>query len=106
MTEAEFNELVDSIFERIEEVLEKVDSDADCDSSGGVLTIEFENDTTIVFSRQGVTQQLWMAARSGGYHFEYDAGQEDWRCTRSGRWFSQAVKEEFQQQGGVVIESF
>jgi CyaY protein len=24
--------------------------------------------------------QLWMAAKSGGFHFDYDEGSERWQC--------------------------
>ena len=51
---------------------------------GGVLTVEFENGTTMVFSRQPPTRQLWLAARSGGFHFAYDEEVGDWRNTREG----------------------
>ena len=103
MTETEFNNLIDALFNRIEETLEAAEVDADMDSSNGVLTIEFENDTTMVFSRQVATCQLWLAARSGGYHFQYDADQGDWSCTRSGRLFCRALEEELQQQAGISI---
>lgn len=106
MTEAEFNELVNEVFERIEMALEEAGSDADCDNSGGVMIVEFENDTTMVFSRQLATQQLWLAARSGGYHFEYEANISDWRCTRSGDLFSKKLKDELKSQADTDIESF
>ena len=37
-----------------------------------MLTVTFSNRTTMVFSRQPPVQQLWFAARSGGYHYEFD----------------------------------
>lgn len=104
VTETEFNNDIDVLFERIEEALEAADADADIENSSGVLTLEFENDTTMVFSRQVATCQLWLAARSGGYHFQYDADQGDWCCTRTGRFFRAALREELEQQAGIAIE--
>ena len=79
MTEAEFNELIDHTFEALETSLDQVEGDLDYEMSGGVLTVEFENDTMLVFSRQSPTLQLWLAARSGGFHFDYDTEGECWR---------------------------
>ena len=65
MTELEFNELIDRDFEVLEFALDEVDQDLDYEAGGGVLTVTFENGTTMVFSRQPPTRQLWLAARSG-----------------------------------------
>ena len=66
VTESEFNDLVDETLEALEDALDEVDQELDYENAGGVLTVEFENRTTMVFSRQPPTQELWLAARSGG----------------------------------------
>lgn len=101
MTESEFNERIDEIFERLELALDEIDSDLDYEAAGGVLTVEFENGTIMVFSRQPPTRQLWLAARSGGFHFAYDEGAGDWRNTRSGELFRPFVVEQMREQGQV-----
>ena len=58
--------------EALELALDEVEEDIDYETSGGVLTVTFENGSSLIFSRQPPTHQLWLAARSGGYHFEYD----------------------------------
>lgn len=83
VTEAEFNDRVDETFEALEEALDAVDDDLDYEAGGGILTVQFENGTTMVFSRQPPTAQLWLAARSGGFHFTWDDDASDWRDTRS-----------------------
>ena len=87
MSESEFNELIDRTFAALEVALDQVDADLDYETSGGVLTVAFDNDTKLVFSRQPPTRQLWLAARSGGFHFAYDAAAGDWRGTRDGALF-------------------
>ena len=104
MTESEFNEAIDAIFEALELALDQVDADLDYENSGGVLTVEFENDTKLVFSRQPPTRQLWFAARSGGFHYAFDAAVGDWRDTRDGQLFRPFVVEQMQVQGGVDFE--
>jgi CyaY protein len=101
MTDSEFNECLEELFQQIEEVFDEQDTDVDAENSGGILTIEFENGSTIVLSRQIATHQLWMAARSGGYHFEFTNNQ--WQCTRTDRPFFRALTEECLQQAGVAI---
>ena len=101
MTESEFNDAIDAVFEALEEALDAVDADLDYETSGGVLTVEFENATRLVFSRQPPTRQLWLAARSGGFHFTFDEAADDWRDTRDGKLFKPFVVEQMQTQGGV-----
>ena len=99
--EAEFGERVDEAFEAVEYALDEVDSDLDYEAGGGVLTVTFENGTTMVFSRQPPVRQLWLAARSGGFHYQYDAEAGDWRNTRDGSLFRPFVVEQMKIQGEI-----
>jgi CyaY protein len=101
MTEAKFNELIDQTFTALELALDDLDADLDYETSGGVLTVVFENGTRLVFSRQPPTRQLWLAARAGGFHFAFDEEAGDWRDTRVGQLFRPFVVEQMQQQGDV-----
>jgi CyaY protein len=101
MNESEFSELIDDTFEALEIALDRVDGDLDYEMSGGVLTVEFDNDTIMVFSRQLPTHQLWLAARSGGFHFVYDEAVADWRGTREAQLFRPFVVEQMKAQGGI-----
>jgi iron-sulfur cluster assembly protein CyaY len=103
MTESEFSDLVDETFESLEEALDQVEEEIDYETSGGVLTVEFDNDTTMVFSRQPATLQLWMAARSGGFHFEFNAAENDWSDTRSGQLLKPFVVQQMAEQGDVDL---
>ena len=76
--ESEFNQKVDDILTVIEEAVENCDADLDWDLAGGILTIECENGTQVIVNRQGPTQQIWVAARSGGFHFDFDADKNLW----------------------------
>ena len=42
------------------------------ENSAGVLTVKFEGGAQLIFSRQEPLRQLWLADRSGGFHFDYD----------------------------------
>jgi CyaY protein len=103
ITESEFNELIEHTFEALEEALDQIDADIDYQMSGSVLTVEFDNDTKLVFSRQPPTRQLWLAARAGGFHFAYDKAVGDWRGTRDGQLFRLFVVDQMKIQGGITF---
>jgi len=80
MNESEFQEIADRTIEDIQDAIDNSGADIDYDEIGGVLTLEFEDGSKIIFSKQGAMKQLWMAAKSGGYHFDFDAATEHWVC--------------------------
>lgn len=80
MNESEFQEIAEQTIEDIQEAIDNSGADIDYDEIGGVLTLEFENGSKIIFSKQGAMNQLWMAARSGGFHFDYDEANQQWLC--------------------------
>lgn len=82
MTDTEFNLLVDRTFEEIDRAIEASGIEVDIEFSGGILELTFENDTKIILNRQGGTQELWVAAKSGGFHFVWREGK--WCNTRDG----------------------
>ena len=104
MLESEFTTKFEHTLESLEFALDEVDADIDYENSGGVQTVEFENGSSMVFSRQLASQQLWLATRSGGFHFEFDEAEADWRCTRSGVLFRPFVVEQMRIEGDVVLE--
>lgn len=81
MTESEYLALADAVLQRIERALEAADLDFET-GAGGVLEIEFENGSVIVVNRQAAAQEIWVAAKSGGFHYRRDGLA--WRDTRSG----------------------
>ena len=80
MNETEFREIADQTIDDIQVAIDTSGADIDYDEIGGVLTLEFENGSKIIFSKQGAMNQLWMAAKSGGFHFDFDEDNEQWMC--------------------------
>lgn len=103
MTESEFNRLAEAALERVSQALEE--SGADCDwelKSGGVLELEFADASRIVVNRHSAAQQIWVAARSGGYHFRHDGSR--WVDTRDGgELFASLSRRVSEQSGSPVI---
>ena len=81
MTESEFHRAVDAVLARIETCVEEHD-ELDVDLEGGVLTVTCPDDSRVIVNRQTPNREIWVAARSGGFHFSCREGA--WRDTRSG----------------------
>lgn len=82
MTENEFNTLADAVFARIERALDTADADLDYDSNGNVMTIEFADGGKLIVNRHTPNREIWLAAKSGGFHFSRQGAQ--WINTRDG----------------------
>jgi len=81
MTESEFHGAVDAIFARIESSLEDEDA-LDVDLESGILTVTCADGSKVIVNRQTPNREIWVAARSGGFHFAFRDGA--WRDTRGG----------------------
>jgi CyaY protein len=81
MNDSEFNTLADTALKQIETALEASGVDLDFAMvSAGVLEIEFADRSKIIVNRHGAAKEMWIAARSGGFHFRWDG--DAWRDTR------------------------
>ena len=102
MTESEYNQLVEETFRRIEEALDRTDADIDYElGAGGILELEFESGSKIIINRQGAVQEIWVAAKSGGFHFTWrDNG---WHDTRDNTELFFALSKLISEQAGVPI---
>jgi CyaY protein len=106
MNETEFNQRCDDIMLAIEEAIDDSGADIDYETSAGVLTLTVEqNHSKIIISRQPALNQIWVAARSGGYYFEYGkAGTNDWICTATGETLADFLQRVCEEQEGGKIE--
>jgi CyaY protein len=82
MTESEFTQLADAIFARIEAAIDSIDTDIESNMNGPVLELEFEDGSKVIINRHTPNQEMWLAAKSGGFHYQYQAGR--WRSHRDG----------------------
>ncbi|MDK4689550.1 iron donor protein CyaY [Kingella negevensis] len=104
MTETEFLQHSDAMFEYIENELDNYDFD--CVPAGNVLTIEADDGTQIIINRHTPNQELWIAAKSGGYHFALKG--DKWLATRDEREFFDVLNEVLSAAAGedVAIAAF
>jgi CyaY protein len=86
MGETEFLERVESVLDAVEGSTEReaeaLGIDLEASRSGNVVTLEFDDGAKIIVNSQAAMQEIWVAAKSGGFHFRFDGSH--WRDTRNG----------------------
>lgn len=100
MTESEYAQLTEAFFQRLDQALEVADIDYEL-AAGGILEMEFDDGSKIVINRQPAMHEIWVAAKSGGFHFRWQNGE--WRDTRSGDELFAALERMVSQQAGEPV---
>ncbi len=98
--EAEFNQAAAATLARIEQALEDADLDFETPADG-IIEIEFHDGSKIVVNRHGVAREIWVAARSGGFHFK--PGGDGWVDTKDGTPLYQKLAALIAAQGGGTV---
>ena len=107
MTESEFLDLAESTLDEIEgrfdTLFDEDVVDVECKRSGNVLEIEFvANGSKIIVNSQAPLQEMWVAARAGGFH--YKRVGDEWRNTRDDSELFASLSAYASQQGGVALQ--
>jgi CyaY protein len=100
MTETEFHQLADATLTALEDAFDAAEIDWER-APGGVMQLEFDNGTQIILNKQAPLQEIWVAARAGGFHFKR-AG-EAWIDTRNGDELIAALTRYCTQQAGRAV---
>jgi CyaY protein len=106
MGESEFLAQAEATLSAIEAKLDDLNDedmlDVECSRSGNVLEIEFiDNGSKIIVNSQAAMRELWVASRSGGYHYKHQDGR--WLNTRDGSELFAALSEMVSAQGGSPV---
>lgn len=106
MGESEFLAQAESALSAIEAALDRLNDedmlDVECSRSGNVLEIEFiNNGSKIIVNSQAAMQELWVAARAGGFHYKQRDGQ--WRNTRDDSELYASLSELVTAQSGSPV---
>jgi CyaY protein len=106
MGESEFMAQAEATLNAIEAALDRLNdadmTDVECSRSGNVLEIEFiDNGSKIIVNSQAAMQELWVASRSGGYHYRQKDGK--WLNTRDGSELFATLSDEVTKQGGSPV---
>ena len=81
-----FADRAERLLARIEAAVDRVAEDFDIDvlRAGNVVTLTFDNGHRIIVNTQEAAGEIWVAARSGGFHYRWSATNRRWNDTRSG----------------------
>jgi CyaY protein len=101
MSESDFLAAAEHTLDAIEAAIEACDTDIDATRAGNVLTLELADGSKVVVNSQAPMRQIWVAARSGGFHYEWRDGA--WRDTRDGSELFAALSRVVSAQGGLPL---
>jgi len=102
MAQTDFDALAGAALAQIEHALEASGAEVDFErKAGDMLELEFADGSKIIINRHGAAREIWVAARSGGFHFRWDGSA--WRDTRSGAELFAALAELVSAQSGRPV---
>ncbi len=107
MSEKTFLDEAETALNKIETAMDRLNDedvlDVECKRSGNVLEIEFiDNGSKIIVNTQAAMQEIWVAAKSGGFHYRQQAGGK-WINTRDGSELFAALSLLASAQGGAEV---
>src|SRR4051794_24911689 len=102
LSESQFVEVADASLRALLEAIEASGIDADCSFKGdGVLDIDLDEGGRIIVNRHAAAREIWVAAKSGGFHFRRDG--ESWVDTRDGSELFAALSRLLSEQAGEPV---
>jgi CyaY protein len=90
-----------AIGEALDAALASSEVDLDWSLNDGILEIACEDGSKLIVNRHVPNREIWVAARSGGFHFRPRDGL--WRDTRSGDELGAALDALLRTQAGLTI---
>ena len=106
MTDSEYMDRAEAALTAIEQACDRINdtTDADIDNQrvGGMITITFPNRSQLIVNLQKPLQEIWLAARSGGYHYRNDGVK--WADTRNGDELFAVLSAEASAQAGQPLD--
>jgi CyaY protein len=102
MTPLAYEQLTDQLLLAIEEQVETFDAGIESELNGNILTLEFPNRSKIVINKQPAIQEIWVAAKSGGFHLKFSPEQH-WH-TASGETLAALLSKVCSEQAATALE--
>jgi len=105
MTDTEYMDRAEALLRAVEQVCDRIndESDADIDNQrvGGMITLTLPNRSQIIINLQKPLQEVWMAAKAGGFHYRFDG--QVWRDTKTGTEFFSDLSRFASEQTGTPL---
>jgi len=107
----QFHQLGGNLLQSIELALEAADDQLDLDldverQGGNVINIRFRDKSVIVVNTQPPLHEIWVAAKSGGYHYRWAGTMAKplWLDTKTGKELLSDLTEFASAQAGQAIK--
>lgn len=100
-------QLLHSIEVALEAADDQLDLDLDVERQGGnVINIRFRDKSVIVVNTQPPLHEIWVAAKSGGYHYRWagTVAQPVWLDTKTGKELLADLSEFASAQAGKPVK--
>lgn len=102
LTQAEY--LLSAVEQSCDRINDETEADVDNQRSGGMITLSFANRSQIILNLQKPLHEVWMAAKSGGYHYKWVEGC--WQDTKGqGEFFANLSRNASEQAGQPLVFS-
>lgn len=101
MSESEFLEQAEATLAAIERAVDAADVDIEASRAGNVLTLELDNGSKVIINSQAPMQQMWVAGKSGAFHYARDGDR--WVDTRDSSELFSALSRLISAQGGAAV---
>jgi CyaY protein len=105
MTDPEFMNHAEELLQAVEASCDRINDEAltDIDNQrvGSMVTLVFANRSQIVINLQKPLHEIWLAAKSGGYHYKFDGSQ--WMDTKGQGEFFTNLSRFASAQAGVAL---
>ena len=105
MTDLEFLDRAELLLKAVELACDRINDsgmgDIDNQRVGGMVTLVFENRSQIVVNLQKPLHEVWLAARSGGYHFRWRDGL--WEDSKGQGEFFAVLSRDASAQSGAAL---
>ncbi len=104
MEQNEYIRLADACLARVSKWLEKFDPDElDFNTGDGMVTLEFADGDRFILSRQSAAKQVWLAAGTAGWHYDWNPALKTWVDDKDGHeLFSRLAQAVFEKIGRSV----
>ncbi|MFZ9509539.1 MAG: iron donor protein CyaY [Burkholderiaceae bacterium] len=106
MTDLEYMDRAEALLKHVEAACDRInaDTDADIDNQrvGGMITLVFRNRSQIIINLQKPLQEVWLAARAGGFHYRFDGAA--WQDTKGQGEFLAHLGRYASEQSGQALD--
>lgn len=106
MTDSEFMDQAERILKAVEANCDRINEESSVDidnqRTGGMVTLVFANGSQIVINLQKPLHEIWLAAKCGGFHYQFDG--KKWMDTKGqGEFFASLSRYASEQSGQALV---